>query len=276
MKVLENTDIIDRSNDTSYIVGTKAFEYHELSKMTEYNYRRLGINISYIKASGFYKKLMKSYKIYQNAPQTRLPKSQLIQPVNLQEVIVNRRSRRNFNGEIPLKVQQIAEILQLSYGATVEFTYEGEKQILRATPSAGALYPLEIYIISRNIESLDKGVYHYRICKHSLELVKNVDEGIFKNLEKKWSFPKEFQCVVVITGVWNRSFIKYSERAYRYLLIETGIVSENMTLISEVQGLNALIMGGWSDDEINELLGIDGINEISLLPICIGACKKNE
>jgi SagB-type dehydrogenase family enzyme len=270
---MESLEFNEKVNDASYIMNMKAFEYHELSKLTNYNHKKVGLNISRLKNSGFVKQMMKSYKIYPNSMQIDLPKSNLTQPLNLQELIVNRRSRRNFKEEIPIKLEEIAQILQLSYGATAEFEYEGEKQILRSTPSAGALYPLEIYILARNVEDLEKAVYHYRVCQHSLEKVKPIKDVFFENLEKNWFFPKGAQAIFLITGVWNRSFLKYMERAYRYLLIEAGAVAENMTIIAEAQKLNALMMGGWNDDEFNALLNIDGLNEVSLLPICIGACE---
>lgn len=268
-------NINEEINDSNYILETEAFKYHETSKLSKYNNKLLSKRINELVNKEVIKNMTKSYKLYSCSKQIEMPKAKLKKGVDFQKLIINRRSRRNFSDGVSLNIEQLANLLQLSYGATDEIIYKDEVQLLRATPSAGALYPLEIYVLSRDVEKLKNGIYHYRICKNSLEFIKEVDKKFYNELETTWLFPKNYQALIIITGVWNRGFIKYGERAYRYLLFESGIVSQNITLLCEAQGLGSLIMGGWCDDEINSLLGLDGINEISLVPICIGRYEND-
>ena len=125
------------------------------------------------------------------------------------------------------------------------------------------MYPLELYIAILN-GHIRSGLYHYRVDANALELIK---EGNFINYLRD-----NMQCdpyvdistasaVIFSTGIFERVAIKYGERAYRFLMQESGIVGQTITLLIESIGLGSCWIGAYIDDMINELLGIDGVYE---------------
>ena len=146
---------------------------------------------------------------------------------------------------------------------------------LRNVPSAGGLYPLELYIVVLN-GHISSGLYHYRSDTNALELIK---EGNFRDYLRE-----NMQCepyvnistasaVIFSTGIFERVAIKYGDRAYRFLIQESGIVGQTITLLLESIGLGSCWIGAYIDDMINELLGIDGVYESVNNVIVIGKKK---
>lgn len=145
----------------------------------------------------------------------------------------------------------------------------------RSYPSAGARYPLEIYIIPLRVEGLEGGVYHYNVKENSLEelYMQNMDGWILEATGgENWICDANF--LVIITGVPDRSRIKYGERGFRYMLIETGHLAQNICLLSDSFGLETCPIGGFIESKIISLLDIDNIKEYPLYMLAIGKEKK--
>jgi SagB-type dehydrogenase family enzyme len=184
----------------------------------------------------------------------------------LEETIRKRRSIRSYPGK-PVEVDELSALMFAAQGITGELY--GTK--LRAAPSAGALYPIELYVIVHNVSGLAPGLYHYDPFAHSLTELKKGDlrDDIY-NAGLRQGAVKGANLVIVLTAVPARTTWKYGERGFRYIYMEAGHVAENILLQSVSLGLGAVPIGAFFDDRLNELLGIDGACEISLYLVAVG------
>ncbi len=175
-----------------------------------------------------------------------LPKPRYKSGVSVEEAILHRRSRRLYKQK-PITLGQLSQVLWAAQGITGQI---GDYK-LRAAPSAGALYPIEIYIV------LPKGVYHYLPSEHGLEKVKdgNLLPALAKaGLDQRWI--KEASCDIVITAVYERTMAKYGQRGPKYAIMEAGAVAENIYLQGESLGLGTVSTGAFMDERVQEVLGI--------------------
>jgi len=208
-----------------------------------------------------------SYKTYPNAIKTiKLPHPKFDENVKFWDVIINRKSSRSFKNE-PITQEQLSLLLFGMTGLTRIFP----NFAFRAVPSAGGLYPIEVYLVINNVENFEKGIFHYNIPKHSLELVKN---GDFRSEVAKGCLDQNIAYKSAVNFIWTaiieRSKWKYLQRCYRYIYLDAGHIGQNFYLIAEALGLGACTIGAIYDDEINKLLDIDGINETTIYVGVIG------
>ena len=185
----------------------------------------------------------------------------------LEEVILSRESRRGYSGEsIPLA--QISMMLNLGYGVVRK---DGGDFARRVAPSAGGLYPLEMYLFSFRVEGLPGGLFHYQRDRHRLEQLNAFDRRtplgpIFGDLVDFSSM----SALMVISAVFSRSTRKYGDRGYRFALLEAGHLAQNLLLTAEGLRLGAVPLGGFHDDMVNRLLGVDGEAEAAVHAVAIG------
>ncbi len=208
-----------------------------------------------------------SWKIVHFKEYPRFKKQKLkitnLSNINFQRLLKQRYSKREFAKSISFS--EVSNILYWSGGMKKDFT--------RFYPSAGGRYPLEIYIVALNVDSLESGIYHFNIKKNLLELILKgyfKDEAIRLSGNQEWI--KDCGIVISISAVFGRTEIKYGERGYRYVLMEAGHLAQNLYLVSEALNLGCCAIGGFLDDEINKLLDIDGKKE-SVIYLC-GIGKK--
>ena len=228
--------------------------YHECSKIDVCSYR-LGIRRPpLIKEVG--------------GEQTDLPRLDLAvaRCGELGSLIVSRRSRRDYSGE-PLDIEDLAALLHLSVGITgYKWGYP-----LRAYPSAGALQPVEIYPVIGSVRGLEPGIYHFNPAKSRLEKMRS---GDYRRRLREIALDQdhvEYAAVdLVLTAVWSRTGWKYGERGYRYAHLDVGFAAQNIYLVAEKLGLATVAVGAFYDDELSELLGIDGWWEIPMLIMPVG------
>ena len=190
-------------------------------------------------------------------------------PANkLTELLKRRRSIRQFSG-LPISKKELSCLLFSSSGLTsLGKTFDDSR---RPYPSAGARYPLEVYPLILNCEGIKRGLYHYNVKENSLELL--LEEDLGKWLMKttggeKWT--TNAAVVFIITGVLDRTRIKYGDRGYRYVLIEAGHLGQNICLLATELGLSNCPLGGFIDDKVNELLDIEFQKESSIYVIAVG------
>ena len=262
------------------IEDSLAMLYHENSKFNRYKLRKDGERIEAFNSPYVIAKAAQPYKIYPANISIDLDLYKLKPQTTLHEILNHRRSLREYSETYKISLNEIAYILYNSYGVTKTFKIAESFEVegswgLRNVPSAGGLYPLELYIVILN-GHIDSGLYHYRTDMNKLELLK---EGDFKGYLRD-----NMQCepyvnisaasaVVFSTGIFERVAIKYGDRAYRFLLQESGIVGQTITLLIESIGLGSCWIGAYIDDKINELLGIDGVYETVNNVIVIGKKK---
>ena len=143
--------------------------------------------------------------------------------------------------------------------------------LFRTVPSAGALYPLELYVVTENVEGLPDGMHHYKIRDHSLELIKEKAAAAeLRNALLTEPFIQHANLVIYLAAVFARTQKKYGPRGYRYILFEAGHVAQNICLLAAEQGLGSLCMGGFIDSKLNRLLGLDGEREAVVYSVAVG------
>jgi SagB-type dehydrogenase family enzyme len=209
----------------------------------------------------------KTFKTYPNALKVvKLPNPEFNKDIRFWNVILNRKSTRKFKDE-PITLSQLSLFLFGMNGLTRIFP----QYAFRTVPSAGGLYPIEVYAVINNVNNLEQGIYHYNISQHSLELLKEDDFRIDITkgcLDQQMAFNSAVN--FVWTAIIERSKWKYLQRCYRYIYIDAGHIGQNFYLIAEALGLGACTIGAIYDDEINELLEIDGIHETAIYVGVIG------
>lgn len=171
--------------------------------------------------------------------------------VSVEEALLKRRSVRSFKEE-PLTLKEISQILWAAQGIT-EPSFGG-----RTAPSAGALYPIEIYLIVKNVKELSPGVYKYQPENHSLVFL--FEEKISSQLADAalgQSFIAKAPAVLVIAGVFERTTKKYGERGERYVFMEAGHVSQNVYLQCVSLNLGTVAVGAFEDEKVKQILKMD-------------------
>lgn len=208
------------------------------------------------------------YKTYPRFPQKEL------EPKNLEgkisPILNNRQSTNSFSGEPP-NYEDFSSIIYWSMGRNLNHDPNRDN---RKYPSAGARYPVELYVEARNIEGLDKGIYHYNIRDNSFEkiLSKKVEEGMKKSFGE--SIDEKRAATLMLTGVLSRSEIKYGSEAYRFSLLESGHIGQNLYLTSSSLNLGISAIGKFNEKEVTKLLDIQE-HEIPLYSLVIGRNNKS-
>jgi len=210
------------------------------------------------------------YKTYPNAEFVELPEPDLPQVKSIWDVIQNRRSIRQYSQD-SISINDLTILLWAIQGITAQ---RGDYSF-RTSPSAGALYPIETYIMVKRVEGLDQGIYHYDVYKHRLEIIKKGDFGAeLAHSALDQDMVDRSALTFVWTAVLARTKWKYRERAYRYIYMDAGHICQNAYLAGEALGLGCCAIGAFFDDEVNSVIGVDGKSEISVYLCAIG--KKRQ
>jgi SagB-type dehydrogenase family enzyme len=250
--------------------------FHENTKQRRSDFQFIQRIISTMIDPTFKSITAQSYKHYSSGRKIMLSPSFPKAIKSFDRTLLSRRSVRTFSNK-PLSILEVSKVIFFSNGITETSTVDNNeqtKQNFRTCPSAGALYPIEIYVIALNINDLPTGIYHYNARENSLESVslKDTREHLANEL-KNITFTEEVgsaPAIIVLTGIPSRSKVKYGERGYRFALMEAGHICQNILLTATSLNLNSFPIGGFIDDELNQLLKIDGLEEMSLYIIPIG------
>ncbi|HET9347344.1 MAG TPA: SagB family peptide dehydrogenase [Candidatus Limnocylindrales bacterium] len=206
------------------------------------------------------------YKAYPNAPVVALPEPRLDGGLPAGQTIATRRSVRTYSPS-PMSVDELSRVLFLTAGINAD-KYGNAR---RTSPSSGALYPIEVYPVVHNVAGLERGVYHYAYREHALEQVRAAD---LRAHVVEQGLGQEFlgQCgaVLFLTMILQRMRPKYQDRSYRYGLLEAGHIGENAYLAATSAGLGACGIGAFMDDQINAMLGVDGVEEAVVYMLAVG------
>lgn len=192
-----------------------------------------------------------------------LPTPVLKGDISLESTLEGRRSERSFS-EKPLSLSDIGQILWAAQGITEKVKqppaqWKGDEWMggKRTAPSAGALYPMEIYLIATRVEGLEKGVYWYHPGNHELRLV--LEGEIGKKLASAalgQGCIRQASANIVMTGVYERTANKYGDRAQRYVHIEAGAIAQNIYLQAESLKIGTVFVGAFQDEEVKKLLDL--------------------
>lgn len=217
----------------------------------------------------FWRTRPEPYKHYPGTVRIDLPAPRQQGGLPLWEAIQHRRSLRDFQ-EKALPLDSLSQLLWASQGITSD--YKGYK--LRAAPSAGALYPVETYLVAHKVEGIEPGIYHYAILNHQLEKLQTGDfRRPLAEAALEQDMVSQASVVFVWTAIFARSKWKYSQRAYRYVYLDAGHIAQNLALAAVALGLGCCPVAALYDDEVNELIEVDGREESVLYLSAIGYPK---
>lgn len=206
------------------------------------------------------------YKEYPEAPKIDLPPFEPSPAMSLDKALRRRKSIRDFQKK-PMSKGQLSYLLWASTGIQRHET----SYAFRTAPSAGALYPIETYVIVNHVEGLQAGLYHYGIRDHQLELLaqrelrRQIAEAALGQM-----MCEAAPVVLVWSAVFERCKWKYGQRAYRYIYLDAGHVAENLALAAVSLGLGTCEIGALFDDHVNTILGIDGVEESVICMAVVG------
>jgi SagB-type dehydrogenase family enzyme len=213
-----------------------------------------------------------NYRAYPEAPRIAVSTSVPDRLRTFHGLTHSRRSSRDYGGP-PVGRGTFDALLHTACGVTGAMTWAGRDVQLRAYPSSGALYAVEIYPVVLRVEGLLPAVYHYRASENVLEIVR---PGIDPSLIVGAALPVERDMVagaaalLCLTGCFPRHEQKYGQGGYRMLVAEAGHISQSLILAATALGLNARPFGGVFDDLVNHDLGLNAAEEQFLLAVLVG------
>lgn len=181
--------------------------------------------------------------------------------LSFEEVLTKRRSIREFKEE-PINIQELSQLLFAAQGITAKWGG-------RTAPSAGALYPMEVYVVGGKIKGVDPGIYRYEPNNHRLIKVKDGDKrgdllkaALFQSPIKK--APLSF----VITAIYERTTGKYGERGKRYAILEAGHIAQNILLQAVALNLSGVPVGAFFDEMVKRVLELqEGEEPLYIIPV---------
>jgi len=200
-----------------------------------------------------------------------LPAPDTTGTVPFEETLGQRRSVRAF-GPDPLSLDEVSQLLWAAQGVTGP-----EKE--RTAPSAGATFPIELYVVAGAVQGMPSGVFKYHPIGHLLEPVASVVKAASADPESRsrrgaaapfdvrpdlvratgeQEFIGAAPLVIAVAAVRGRTRNLYGERAVRYVDMEAGAVLQNAALQGVALGLGSVVVGAFKDEEVKQILGIDG------------------
>ncbi len=177
---------------------------------------------------------------------------------SVEKALRKRRSVRNFKDSL-LTVAEVSQLLWAAQGIT-------SQQGLRTAPSAGALYPLEVYLVAGNVSALPAGVYRYRPMNHEVVRVLSGDKRReLCNAAMGQPSVRHAGAVIVIAAVYERTTLKYGDRGRQYVHMETGHAAQNVLLQAVSLNLGTVVIGAFQDAEVQKVLKMSGGEQ----PLCV-------
>ena len=242
------------SNELSGAIGRRYM------KETRYTRTKLGESrLSYPRESPF--------KEYPQAG-TRFPLTPPQEPAaaDLWTILAQRRSLRQYQDRY-LTQEELAALVWATQGVTLAT----RNYLLRTAPSAGALYPVETYLAVHKVEGMEPGIWHLNLPDFCLELLAGMDSRqalVQACLGQR--FLGEAAVDFIWTGILNRAMWKYRERAIRYIFLDAGHICQNLMLAATALGLGCCPVGAFFDEEVESLVGVDGVEEVALYLASVG------
>lgn len=180
---------------------------------------------------------------------------------SIEKILQQRRSIREYQ-DVAISMADLGQLLWAAQGIT-------HPQGLRTAPSAGALYPLELYVVVGRVEGLEAGTYHYDPKRHRLEKIGSKDKR--KAVSRAALFQscvKEAAAVMVFGAVYDRTTRKYGRRGLRYVHMEVGHAAQNVFLQAEALGLGTVMVGAFSDTAVATTLHLPAkVKPLALMPL---------
>jgi len=200
------------------------------------------------------------YKDYPDRPSVRLPEAGPQEGASVDAALRKRSSVRSY-ARTPLGKEHLSYLLWAATGLQPR----EDSQEFRTAPSAGALYPIETYLVADNITDVPQGLYHYAIKAHALERLTSGDlSGAIASAAMGQRMCARAPAVFIWTAVFGRTTWRYGARGYRYVYLDAGHIAENLALAAVSLGLGTCQVGALFDDEVNAIIGVDGVKESTI------------
>jgi len=246
--------------------GDPAEEYHEASRLYPHIAPpQLAMLLELEAGSGLVRTIARSSLTHAHRQGLELPAA--LPLLDSLGAAIARRCSRRAGYLRAIRLAELATVLSVSYAATVR----PDRVSRRPVPSAGALYPLDLYAIVLAVDGVERGIYHYDPFRHRLEHLRPVDVADVKRAFVDAALPDTASAVLVVTSVFWRSRCKYGPRGYRFSLLEAGHLAQNAVLAASALDLSALPVGGFYDRRLDELVGADGLDQASVYALVLGA-----
>lgn len=180
---------------------------------------------------------------------------------SVEQALLERRSIREYRLE-PLTLAEISQLLWAAQGIT-------HPAGLRTAPSAGALYPLEIYLLAGNVTDLRAAIYRYNPESHALSLIAEGDQRLaLYQAALGQSAVQDAAAVIVIAAIYERTTVKYGERGVSYVHMEVGSAAQNLYLQATSLNLGTVFIGAFHDDEVKKVLHMAADEQpLGLMPV---------
>ncbi len=190
-----------------------------------------------------------------------LPETRYDGDVSVEQSLLHRRSVRSYSPE-SLTLQEVAQLLWAAQGVTDDRGY-------RTAPSAGATYPLELYVAVGDVDDLSPGIYRYKPDEHVLVRTAEGDRRTqLAQAALGQHFVGEGPAVFVITAVYERTTTRYGERGVRYVHMEAGHSAQNLYLQATAMALGTVVVGAFNDAQVTEVLGLpDKEHPLYIMPV---------
>ncbi|MBN2431973.1 MAG: SagB/ThcOx family dehydrogenase [Acidobacteria bacterium] len=190
-------------------------------------------------------------------------------PGNLWVLLAQRRSRRAYTGE-KIAFRTLESLLWATQGVTAR----PGGYLLRTAPSAGALYPVESYVLAHAVDDIDPGLYHLNVRRWQLEQIRAGDLAVeFARAALDQGMVARAAATVVWTADIGRCARKYGQRAYRYIYLDAAHIAAHLYLAAEALNLGCCGIAALYDEEVNDLVGIDGVNETVVYMATVGPTR---
>ncbi|MCA1959556.1 MAG: SagB/ThcOx family dehydrogenase [Desulfomonile sp.] len=236
-------------------------EYHRQTRYARYDLGGRGLDL------GTQPKVFKTYPGLANVP---LPPV-LAHPEDALSSVIHQCAASE--GTSRLAVDCLAQIILLTHCLTAKARYGGEEFYYRSVASAGALYPFELYVGVRGVEGLADGLYHHSVELHALTLLRQGDVAATLIGAFPWGPGTSPPLIFFLTSIFYRSSWKYRDRAYRYDLLDTGHLAENLCLALQALRLPYTLSYDFDDNKVNEALCVDPDREVCLAVASAGGAN---
>lgn len=204
---------------------------------------------------------LRSVKAGLRDDQVTLPKLQYESATSVEQALLKRRSVREFR-DVPLALDDLGQLLWAAQGIT-------DRAGFRTSPSAGALYPLEVYTVAGNVQGHPTGLYRYIPRGHALRRVADGDKRPALN-RAAYDQPSiaEAPAVLALCAVYERVTGKYGERGLRYVHMEGGHTAQNVYLQAVSLNLGTVVLGAFDDKGVKDVMKLDGQEDpLYLMPV---------
>lgn len=213
---------------------------------------------------------------FEGYPLIDLPAPDPLVEIPLSQAIVIRESALALEKR-KLELSLLGTLFHFGYGINRDRTPLAPNRRFRMIPSAGALYPLEIFFYTDSVPDLEPGLYHYNPARHGVRCLRsgNLDKAIVKLLVQP-ELAKGASLLIFISAVFQRSIMKYGERGYRFILLEAGHLAQNLGLLATGFGLGCVTIGGFFDRLVDDFLELDGVTHSSIYLLGLGKRKNSQ